>query len=333
MVKGMFKRLSLIIVTFLVLAGPGMALVQTASAQNSGLLSFTPVLQLEVDTSALNEEIQPDGKAINVPVTVKYRIDVPEWLQNPLLIPIERFIVYGKLGIIPPMKIHLSVVNKPEWVDVSITSPDIYIDIKENEYSCAQTSISISVYKDAPAEVYTLILRAESDSMGRVASQSVEAQFKIKPGYIPLITINTEKPIKEAGPMTTLTFPIKICNNANKETVVKLVDYDMPPGWGVQPSQNQIVIPKDGEATLSVAVTTPPGFGWTPNQVQQIKFKFVALPSPPPLEYEETSSNTYVYSISVKSGSAPAAGLIGGALAVIIAVVAIILLVFKRKKG
>jgi len=313
------------------LVGPSMMLVQTSSAKGSGLLSFTPILQLEVDTSALNEEIQPDGKAVNVPVTVKYRIDVPTWLQA--LGPIEKYVVYGKLGIIPPMKIHLSVVNKPEWVDVSIASPDLYIDIKENQFSCANTSISISVYKDAPAEVYTLILRAESDSMGRVVSQSVEAQFKIKPGYIPLVTINTEKPIKEAGPMTTLTFPIKICNNANKETVVKLVDYDTPPGWGVQPSQNQIVIPEGGETTLSVAVTTPLGFGWSPNQVQQIKFKFVVLPSPPPLEYEETSSNTYVYSISVKSGSAPMTGIIGGIVVAIIAILAVILLMFKRKRG
>lgn len=327
----MFRRLSLVVVTFLMLVGPSMMLVQTSSAKGSGLLSFTPILQLEVDTSALNEEIQPDGKAINVPVTVKYRIDVPAWLQSPLLVPIERFIVYGKLGIIPPMKIHLSVVNKPEWADVSIASPDLYIDIKENEFSYANTSISISIYKDAPAEVYTLILRAESDPMGRVAPQSVEAQFKIKPGYIPLITINTEKPIKEAGPMTTLTFPIKICNNANKETVVKLVDYDIPPGWGVQPSQNQIVIPKGGEATLSVAVTTPPGFGWTPNQVQQIKFKFVALPSPPPLEYEETSSNTYVYSISIKSGSAPAAGLAGGIVAILVVILIVVMVVLKKK--
>ncbi|RLF59300.1 MAG: hypothetical protein DRN25_04170 [Thermoplasmata archaeon] len=327
----MFRRLSLVVVTFLMLVGPSMMLVQTSSAKGSGLLSFTPILQLEVDTSALNEEIQPDGKAVNVPVTVKYRIDVPTWLQA--LGPIEKYVVYGKLGIIPPMKIHLSVVNKPEWVDVSIASPDLYIDIKENQFSCANTSISISVYKDAPAEVYTLILRAESDSMGRVVSQSVEAQFKIKPGYIPLVTINTEKPIKEAGPMTTLTFPIKICNNANKETVVKLVDYDTPPGWGVQPSQNQIVIPEGGETTLSVAVTTPLGFGWSPNQVQQIKFKFVVLPSPPPLEYEETSSNTYVYSISVKSGSAPMTGIIGGIVVAIIAILAVILLMFKRKRG
>lgn len=322
----MSKRLTLALTILLILSGLNIVVVQPSSAK--GLLTFTPVLQLEVDTTPLNEEIQPDGKAVNVPVTVKYRIDVPPFLKS--LGMIEHMIVYGKF-IVPPIKIHLSILNKPDWADVSITSPDLYIDIKENRFSCANTSLSISVYKDAPAEVYTLILRAESDAMGRVTSQSVEAQFKIKPGYIPLVTINTDKPIREAGPMTTLTFPIKITNNANKETFVKLVDYDTPPGWGVQPSQNQIVIPQGGEATLSLAVTTPVGFGWTPNQVQQIKLKFVVLPSPPPTEYEETPSNTYLYSVSVRSGSAPMVGLVGGIAAVIVVLLLLIFLMLKKK--
>ncbi len=323
----MFKRLSLMMVIFILLAGSGTVVTQSSSAK--GLLAFTPILQLEVDTTPLNQDIEPDGNPVNVPVTVKYRVDIPQFL---LSLPIVgRLIVYGSF-IVPPVKIHLSVVNKPDWADISITSPDLYIDVGENKFSYANTSVSIAVYKDAPAESYTLILKAEADGMGRITSQSVEAQFKIKPGYIPLVTINTDEPIKEAGPMTTLTFPIKISNNANKETIVKLVEYDTPPGWGVQPSQSQIVIPQDGEATLSLAVTTPVGFGWTPNQIQQIKLKFVVMPSPPTVEYEETATNTYLYSISVKSGSAPMAGLAGGIIAIIVVAIVILLMILKKKK-
>lgn len=324
----MFKRLSLMMVIFILLAGSGTVVIQSSSAK--GLISFTPILQLEIDTSSLNEDIQPDGKPVNVPVTVRYRVDVPPFLSN-LPFGLGNPILYGSF-IVPPVKIHLSIVNKPDWADISIASPDLYIDIGQNKFSYANTSISIAVYKNAPAESYTLILRAEADGLGKVAPQSVEAQFKIKPGYIPLVTINTDEPIKEAGPMTTLTFPIKISNNANKETIVKLVEYDTPPGWGVQPSQSQIVIPQDGEATLSLAVTTPMGFGWTPNQIQQIKLKFVVMPSPPTVEYEETATNTYLYSISVRSGSAPMAGIAAGIIAIIIAVIIVLILMIKKKK-
>jgi len=322
----MFKRLSLIVVMFILLAGSGTVITQSSSAK--GLVSFPSILQLEVDTTPLNQDIQPDGKPVNVPITVKYRVNVPPLLAGPGLI--KNWILSGSF-IMPPVKIHLSVVNKPDWADISIASPDLYIDVGKNEFSYANTSMSIAVYKDAPAESYTLILKAEADGMGRISSQSVEAQFKIKPGYIPLVTINTDEPIKEAGPMTTLTFPIKISNNANKETIVKLVEYDTPPGWGVQPSQSQIVIPQGGEATLSLAVTTPMGFGWTPNQIQQIKMRFMVMPSPPTVEYEESATNTYLYSISVKSGSTPMAGLAGGIIALIIAAIVVLLLILKRK--
>jgi len=328
----MFKRSIPLLITFVLLISASLPLTQVSSAK--GFLSFVPILQVEVDTSALNEEIQPDGKAINVPITVKYRLDVPIFLNKsgPLGIRamINRWIIYGKF-IVPPIKIHLSVINKPDWADISIACPDLYMEITENKFCYANTSLSIAVYKDAPAEVYTLILKADADGVGHVQPQSVEAQFKIKPGYIPLVTINTDQPIREAGPMTTVTFPIKITNNANKETIVKLVDYDTPPGWGVQPSQNQIVIPEGEKATLSLAVTTPMGFGWTPNQIQQIKLKFIVMPSPPSLEYEETSTNTYIYSISVRSGSVPMIGLVGGIIGVVVVLLFVLMRFLKRK--
>ena len=325
----MLKRLSLALTLLMVLIASSIVTSHVSFAKEGGLVNFTPILQLDVKTGNLNGTIEPGGKAVNVPVTVKYRVNVPGLFAYlpPLL---RNMLIYGNM-IVPPMKVHLSIVNKPDWMDVSIASPDIYIDIKENAFSYANTSLSIAIYKDAPAQPYTLILRAESDAMGKVTSQSVEAQFKITPGYIPLVTINTDKPLREAGPMTTVTFPIKIANNANKETVVKLIDYDTPPGWAVQPSQNQIIIPQGKEATLSLSVTTPAGFGWMPNQVQQIKLKFIALPSPPPLSYEETTSNTYTYSVGIRSGSAPMIGIVVAILVIVAIIIALIVVIVRRK--
>lgn len=320
----MIKRLSLAI-TALVLFTLVMPVISHSSSAAEGLVSFVPILHVEVDTSALSQEIKPEGVSVNVPVTVKYRVDVPSFLKN----MIGRIFVFGKF-IVPPMKVHLSVINKPEWADITITSPDLYIDLEMNKFSSANTSLSITVYKDAPAQPYTLILRAESDAMGKVTSQSVDVQFKITPGFIPLITINTDEPIKEAGPMTTLTFPIKISNNANKEAIVKLTDYTIPPGWGVQPSQNQLIIPQGKEDTLFLSVTTPIGFGWMPNQIQQIKLKFVVMPSPPTLEYEETGSNVYIYSVSVKSGSTPLAGIVGAIVAIVVVIIVIVIMAHRK---
>jgi len=312
-------------------------LAQTSSAKGSGFLSSVPVIDIDVDTSALSEAIEPEGKGVQVPVTIRYRINVPkiftgeeEGLLSGLWETIGRWIFFRN-PIIPTLKIRLSIVDKPDWVNVVITDKDVEIPVELNKDCVANTSLTITVYKDAPALPYTLTLRAEAPGVGIIQPIETEAQFQIIPGYSPLLDIQTDEPIKEAGPMATVTFPIKITSHANKETIVKLVDYDIPPGWSVQPSQDQVIISPGKTSILSVTVITPAGFGWLPNQVQQIKMKFVAIPSPPPTEYEETSSNTYIRSISVRSGSAPAVGLIGGIVAILVAIVVVILMMLKKK--
>jgi|GEM_PF-1981884 len=325
-------RVKRICITVIAFSLTFLSLIPFSAQQTSareGLLSFVPVLQVNVDTSKLGT-IQPGGEAVSVPVKITYYLQVPDVLT---IIPIwwlKHLIIYGRC-IVPPLKVHLSIVNKPDWMDASISTPYVYISPEANKYVYANTTLSISVYKDAPAQPYTIILRAESDGIGHVAPQTVEAQFPITPGYIPLVTISTSKPIIEAGPMTTVTFPISINNNANKETVVKLVDIERIPGWAIKPSQYQVVIPQGKSTTLSISVTTPYSFGWVAGQVQTINMKFVVLPSPPPLSYEETPSNTYPYSVAVRSGSAPMIGLIGGIIAIIVMIVIVLLIVIKRK--
>ncbi|MCD6411164.1 MAG: hypothetical protein J7L20_01870 [Thermoplasmata archaeon] len=323
----MLKRTYLMFVSALMLLSFMSLYTQQVSARD-GILSFVPILYLEVDTSKL-DVIEPGGPAVVLPVRVSYYIPAPPILEgHPIL---TKLIVFRTPFIVPPVKVHLEVVNKPDWMDVSISTPDVYMSPDINKYSYANTSISISLYKEAPAQPFTLILRASSDEIGNVRSQFTEAQFKITPGYIPLVTITTDEPIKEAGPMTTLTYPIKIMNNANKETIIRLVDIKSIPGWAIKPSQYQVVIPQGKEATISISVTTPYGFGWIAGQMETIDMKFIALPSPPPATYEETPSNTYIYSLGVRSGSLPMIGLIGGIIAVIVAILFLLLVIFKKK--
>lgn len=321
------KRFAPVLILLVMLVSSTSMVSQISSAK---VMNFIPILQVSVDNSKLNDPIQPDGPAVSIPVQVKYMVNIPG-VFNFLPPLIRNTIIYGSM-IVPPMKIHLSIENKPDWMNVAIANPDLYIDIKENEFSYGNTSITISVYKDAPARPYTLKLVATSDEMGRVSAQSVEIQsITVTPGYIPLITVNTDMPIKEAGPATTLNFPIRIVNHANKETIVKLVEFDTPSGWAVNPSQREVIIPPDKEATITISVTTPIGFGFAPNQIQQINMKFIALPSPPPLHYEETLSNTYRYSIQVRSATASAAGIIIGILIVVVIVIALIVMLVRKK--
>ncbi|MCD6236935.1 MAG: hypothetical protein J7K13_03165 [Thermoplasmata archaeon] len=307
------------------------AVLPTASAKSGGL-TFNAIVQVVPDTSNLNTPIPPGGGAVSVPITIRYRVDVPGVFSTlpPL---IKNYIVYGSM-IVPPQKIHLSVIDKPDWADVTISNPDVYPDIVENEYSEIQTTISINVYKDAPARPYTLTIRAESQQLGRVPAASGEAQFKIIPDFIPLITATTDEPTKEVGPLTTVTFPIKITNNGNKESIVRVIDVTVPDGWSSPiPTPTQIVIPQGETGTLTISVTTPAGFGWVPGQVGTVNVKFLIQKSPPTQTTELTEANYYTLALQLRSSGSGLIGLGIGIAAIIVIIIVLFTVLLKKKVG
>ena len=305
------------------------AVLPTASAKSGGL-TFNAIVQVIPDISNLTS-IPPDGEPAIVPVTIRYRVDVPGIFSTlpPL---IKNYIVYGSM-IVPPQKIHLSI-DKPDWAAVTISNPDVYPDIVENEYSEIQTTISIHVYKEAPARPYTLTIRAESQQLGRVPAASGEAQFKIIPDFIPLITATTDEPTKEVGPLTTVTFPIKITNNGNKESIVRVIDVTVPDGWSSPiPTPTQIVIPQGGTGTLTISVTTPAGFGWVPGQVGTVNVRFLIQKSPPTQTTEITEANYYTLALQLRSSGSGIIGLGIGIVAIIVIIIVLFTILLKKKAG
>jgi hypothetical protein len=286
-------------------------------------------LKITPDTTNLGEPIRPAGPSVSVPITIEYRVDVPPGftLLPPLL---KNWVIYGSM-IVPPQKVHLSIVNKPDWADVTITNPDVYIDIEENKFTTAQTTLSINVHKEAPARPYTLIVRAESLRLGRVPATFGEAQFPITPGFIPLITATTDKPTQEAGPLATVTFPIRITNNGNEEAIVKVVEIDVPAGWSPPALETTWkVIPQGQTQTFSLSVTTPAGFGWIPGEVGGIHVKFSIEQSPPTAE-TAAKAGEYMLSLQLRSGGSGAIGLGVGIAALIVIIFVLGRVVLKKK--
>ncbi len=271
----------------------------TVSAKDSSLMTFSSILQIHVDSSNLNKPLQPGGPAVSVPVTVDYMVEIPPVIEK--LGMLKNLIVYKSM-IVPPLKIHLSILNKPNWADISIATPDVYVDIGENNFSKTSTEISIAVYKNAPAQPYTIRLQAEATQLGRVMPQSSEAQFMFTPGYIPLINIYTDKPTREVSPRTTVTFPLEITNLGNKETIVRVSDIKAPAGWPAIVAQPQIIIPRADEGNnkgkITVSVVTPYGFGWH-DEIGTITLKLVALPSPPTSSMNISTTNTFTYQLQI----------------------------------
>jgi len=296
MVKKMikFKMLKASIVMGILLLGSFIPITSTASA---AVTLFQSYLQLEVNQSAVT--VQPDGPAVSVPITIKYKVGVPNSLMTFGLFGVRRWIIFGQIFLM--QKVHLSVINKPDWANVAITNPDVYVDI-DNEFTTAMNSIVISVYKNAPAHKFTLRISAEASQMNMVSGCTAEAQITITPGYIPLINVYTDKPTREVAPQTSVNFPIEISNEGNKETIVTGNIVTLPKDWVAYLPQSQVIIPssvegQDNKKTVVLSVTPPYGFGWH-NELRTIGVDFVAQASPPG-SYEKTG--VYHFQVMIRN--------------------------------
>jgi len=296
-----FKMLKASLVMGILLFSSFFSITSTASA---AVTFFQSYLQLEFNQSAVT--VQPDGPAVSVPVKIKYMVGVPDFLMSYGALGIRRLIVFGTPFLL--QKVHLSVINKPDWANVAITNPDVYVDIDNKEFKTALNSVVISVYKNAPAHKFTLQIRAEASQMKMVSGSTAEAQITITPGYIPLINVYTKKPTREVVPQTSVNFPIEISNEGNKETIVTGNVVNVPKDWVAYLPQSQVIIPsslegQDNKKTVVLSVTPPYGFGWH-NELRTIGVDFVAQASPPG-SYEKTAEYHFQVMIRNRGFSLP----------------------------
>ncbi len=262
-----------------------------ASAKNhfveKHLLEFNPIPQMEA--VHYDDYIMPAGNPVNIPIKVKYMVSVPS-IFNILPVFLKNILIYGNVSV-PPVRIHLSMVKIPDWLDFTISCPDIYINIKENEFSCANTSIFIAAYSDAPAYPSTVVIRAEAQPVGRISNQSVEISLIVHPTYLPLLHIEADQTLKYATSNDRVRFLINITNRANKESVIRIGIDELPRDWSASLSNSTIVLPMDGCTTVSLDVYTSADF--RKGDIGEIHLNFTVLPYPPPPDGEATPANTY----------------------------------------
>lgn len=277
-----FRSFKVSIIMLILLVSVIISIIPSASAADK-MLTFNSVLEMTYDQEYLNQAVQPDGPAVTIPVTIKYKVEVPEKILD---ITALRMLFFQTF-IVTAVKVQMSILNQPDWASVSLVNPNPYIDINY-EFTEATTAVTIAPYKDAPARPFTLRIKAETDPVlnKHIPANSAELNMVFTPGYIPLINVYTDKPARVVDPQTTVNFPIKITNLGNKETIVTAKVTDYPEGWAPLLAQSQIVIPAAGEtsgdnsAEISFSITPPYGFGWH-NELETIALEFTPQFSPP----------------------------------------------------
>ena len=79
----------------------------------------------------------------------------------------------------PVQIIHVEIPNVPEWADIYVTNPDLYIHVfYGSEVYEANTNLVIRPKVNAPHEMYQLNLNAYCEDLGRIKGhQQVKGIF------------------------------------------------------------------------------------------------------------------------------------------------------------
>ena len=239
--------------------------------------SFNSYIDIEYDATPLNENLEID-QSINVPLTIKYSTDVPEnflQLMPDFLWQIKNLILFGST-IGPMQKLHLEIADQPDWANIYISQPDMFVAIPiGTEVKTVTTSLIISPREEAPAVSHRIDLKATCDTIGRINGVTYQESVEFTPSFVPTIQITPENPTRTVSPQEAVNFKITIENNANKKTRVtpELVNPDSkwtstinPPFHDIQPG---------GKEEFTFSIYAPYDFGWH-NEIRSFQIDFTA---------------------------------------------------------
>lgn len=308
--------------------------VTSAQEERGRILEFPSYITITYDPSALEKPFMID-KAVNVPIKIEYSHQVPSAWYKLIPLPTIRNLFFFGNAMAPQVLIKLEIVDKPDWANIHFTQPDLLFEMPEPGESITQeTQLVISPYREAPAKPYTITLRATSERAGRVKGFTRDVTITFTPNYIPMISIEVDKPMRQVSPRETVNFNIKITNNANKDTVVRC-SYVAPEEWApiITPREIELKPLQTGQVTFSVRA--PYDIGW---HDQTVSMRVICQPYPSPLS-PDINQSEYEIAAQVADIQVTNYGFsVGGAepfivvLIVILIIIVVVILKFKMKK-
>lgn len=243
------------------------------------ILSYPAVISIEIDPAsveALNQPINIDT-ALLVKLKIGYSVGVPDALLNGGFL--ARLWVYGSPIVFPQM-LHLTIVGKPDWADIALLTPDVYITDFTSDFSYTTADMVITPYFDAPAVPKSITITAEAKAIGRIQPVTFTTNLNFQPDFIPLISVAVDQPVRQVGPRQAVNYQMTIRNEGNKETIVKATIVDTATEWAPLLTPSEVPIGPGEEAKMTFSITTPYSFGWH-DEVRTFTISLVPERSPP----------------------------------------------------
>jgi len=257
--KKIWKILSVAIIMLVIISPVFYAsdlITQPQPQKNSSLFQFQSYIELNYNSYPLNSDI-PIDVSCTIPIEITYHTDIPNGFLRFLPWNIRNLILFGT-SVGPMQRIHLEILNEPEWATLYLSSPDIYIDIPFGDEHITKTSnLIISVDFNAPAEPYCFTVQARCDDLGALKGYTCETMICFTPGWINSFSIQASHSqiSAPAGSLTNTKIEITNTGNANILIYGKIEEtYDEDWGLVLEPSSFMIQTGQTKTITFHIGI-------------------------------------------------------------------------------
>ncbi|MCX6664484.1 MAG: hypothetical protein NT038_00250 [Euryarchaeota archaeon] len=274
------KIISFVLIMILLIPAVSALNNQKQDKQSARLITYNSVLQMSYDENAVNNAVfQPDGAPVSIPLIVKFKVEIPKTLLSNFILRI----LFLQTFMITSAKIKLSVANAPDWATITITNPNIYVNISP-EFTEFNTSVIIALHSDAPSQGYDLRIKAETESLlnKHVPPNSAELSLVFRPNWVLLLEAIVAHPSVSTPPNELTLVPINITNLGNVQSLITAKINISLDGWEKQFVPSQMVLNSGETGQMTLLLIPPEDF----QGIQSIEMLFNATKSPPSGEYE-----------------------------------------------
>jgi hypothetical protein len=105
-----FRAVKVSIIMLILLISVIISIVPSASAVDK-ILTFNSVLEMTYDQEFLNQAVQPDGPAVTIPVTIKYKVEVPEKILDNTALRM----IFFQTFIVTAVKVKMEILLNSIW--------------------------------------------------------------------------------------------------------------------------------------------------------------------------------------------------------------------------
>jgi hypothetical protein len=285
----MIKKILFIIIISFVLLVSSIPVIGTAGdakeTRRTPWLMFDSHLSITYDSEVVNHTVFEPDRTVSIPLQIQYKGDIPDViLYNQLL-----RLLFLRVFILPNVLVRLTTTNAPPWADIYFSTDPLLFG-GGNTNQTAFTSLIITVHYTAPAQPFTLRIKANTSIIARTDSTEAYTDLTFTPEYVPTVGIDTVHTI--LTPPSQLTFiPIFINNYGNDVTRItaEIVNSDEFIGWMVYITP-ETYLPHDSSRKVNLTFFCIPPSDFEGNQTIDLRFIASQWSNP-----EGTSTQLHVY--------------------------------------